>query len=315
METPTVSIIMNCLNEEAYVRQAIDSVFDQTYKDWEIIFWDNGSIDATSEIAKSYGRRVHYYNSEKTYPLGKARNLAIKKAKGKYIAFLDCDDLWLPKKLQKQISLLDRNPKVALAFSDAIYFNQNGHICQIYLKFKPPRGKIFKELFRKYFLCTSTVILRRSAIQNFTWFDERIQLFEDAGFFLRLTYRYEADYCDEPLVKYRVRHDSVTITDFGNLPLERDLALKSLIDEFPAIENQNSHDIKIFQSKTNAQRAINEWINKNPGNARKTLKKTNPKNPLIYVLFLITFLPVSTFKTLFLLNYKIKNWFNWYKFE
>ena len=64
-----------------------------------------------------------------------------------------------------------------------------------------------------------------------------------------------------------------------------------------------------------AQRAINEWINKNPKNARKILKKTSPKNPLIFALFLITFLPTSTFNTLFLLNYKLKNWFNWYKFE
>lgn len=313
MASPTVSIIINCLNGEKYLRQAIDSVLNQTYKDWEIIFWDNSSTDASAEIAKSYGKRLHYFSSEKTCLLGKARNLAIKKAKGKYIAFLDCDDLWLPKKLEKQIGLLDSNPDVALVFSDAIFFNEDGNLCQIYLKFKPPRGKIFKELFRKYFLTITSVTLRRSAIQGLSWFDERIQLFEDALFFLRLAYRYKLDYCDEPLIKYRVRSESGTITGFGNLPQERDLALKTLIDEFPTFAEDNKHDIKIFQSKTNSQRAINEWVNKNSKNARKILKKISPKNPLIYVLFLITFLPVSTFNTLYHLNYKIKNWFNWYK--
>ncbi len=73
------------------------------------------------------------------------------KSEAEYIAFLDCDDLWLPQKLEKQISLMDNDPEVALAFSDAVYFNENGDLCQIYLKFKPPRGKIFRELFRKLF--------------------------------------------------------------------------------------------------------------------------------------------------------------------
>ena len=86
--SPLVSIIMNCLNGERYLRQAIDSVFNQTYTEWEIIFWDNVSTDKSAEIAKSYGERVRYFKSTKTYPLGKARNLAIEKAQGDFIAFL-----------------------------------------------------------------------------------------------------------------------------------------------------------------------------------------------------------------------------------
>ena len=306
---------MNCLNGERYLRQAIDSVFNQTYKDWEIIFWDNGSTDASAEIAKSYGERVRYFRSKETYTLGKARNLCMAESGAKYLAFLDCDDLWLPQKLEKQISLMENDPEVALAFSDAIYFNENGDLCQIYLKFKPPRGKIFRELFRKYFLCMASVVLRRSALQGFLWFDEKINLFEDACFFLRLAHRYKLDYCDEPLVKYRVRPDSGTIRDFGDLPYERDLALKTLIDEFPNFEKEHEHDIEIFQSKTNAQQAINEWLGRNPGKARKILSNTSHKSLLIYALFFITFLPVSTFNALYILNYKIKNWFNWDKFE
>ena len=87
MEHPKVSIIMNCLNGEEYLRQALDSVFGQTYDDWEIIFWDNASTDKSAAIASSYGERVRYFKSSVTHPLGKARNLAIKEAMGDFIAF------------------------------------------------------------------------------------------------------------------------------------------------------------------------------------------------------------------------------------
>ena len=111
-----------------------------------------------------------------------------------------------------------------------------------------------------------------------------------------------------------MRHDSGTITGFGNLHLERDLALKILIDEFPNFKKEHVQEIKIFQTKTNALQAINEWTNKNPGNARRILKNIRFKTTLIYALFFITFLPTSTFKVLLVLNYKIKNWVNCYKF-
>ena len=315
MKSPKVSVIMNCLNGEAYLRQAIESVFNQTYQDWEIVFWDNGSTDNSAEIAKSYGKRIRYFRSEQTFPLGKARNLCMAQANGDYIAFLDCDDFWLPQKLEKQVPLFDKDLEVALVFTDAIYFNDKKDICQIYKKFTPPNGRIFRQLFRKYFLCVTSVVIRRSSIRNMDWFDKRIKLFEDACFFLRLAYKYKLDYCNEILVRYRVRPDSGTIRDFGSLAFERDLTLKTLSKEFPGFEKKFCEDIKKFQAKTNAQKAIYEWANRNPEKARKILKETNPKNPLIYTLFFITFLPNSVFKYLFILNYQLKNWFNWYKFE
>ena len=99
-EEPLVSIIMNCYNSDRFLNEAIDSVYSQTYQNWEIIFWDNASTDTSAIIAKSYDERVKYHFESKTTSLGKARNLAVKKASGKYIAFLDCDDLWLPQKRQ-----------------------------------------------------------------------------------------------------------------------------------------------------------------------------------------------------------------------
>ena len=310
-----VSIIINCLNEEKKIRQAIDSVFNQTFKNWEIVFWDNASTDKSAEIAKSYGEKVRYFHSEETQPLGKVRNLCIGEARGEFIAFLDCDDIWLPQKLEKQVPLFEKNQNVGLVFSDAIYFSDNGEICQLYQKFKPPRGNLFPTLLRKYFLCMTSVVIRKSAFQSTSGFDDRLKYFEDACFFLHLAYKFDLDYCDEPLVKYYVSFDSRTVKLFGLLAQERELALQTLREAFPEIDEKFSEDIQAFKAKTNVQKAINEWADGCPSVAPSILKSTHPKNPLIHALYLITFLPRATFKYFFILNYKIKNWLNWYKFE
>lgn len=105
---PLVSVIINCFNGEAYLREAIDSVINQTYQNWEIIFWDNQSTDSTSDIVKNYNDdRIHYYYAPAHTSLGAARNLAVEKANGEYINFLDTDDLFKPEKLLEQISLIE----------------------------------------------------------------------------------------------------------------------------------------------------------------------------------------------------------------
>jgi len=127
---PKVSVIMNCYNCSKYLREAIDSVYAQTFTNWEIIFWDNASTDNSSNVAKSYDAKLRYFCNDKTTPLGNARNLAVQQACGEYIAFLDCDDIWLPEKLKLQINLLDNKPEVMLVFSDNYIVDQMIH-CRI----------------------------------------------------------------------------------------------------------------------------------------------------------------------------------------
>ena len=100
---PLVSVIMNCLNCEQYLNEAIDSVYAQTYENWEIIFWDNDSCDNSKNIAKSYDSRLKYFSSDETCILGKARTMAVQEARGEYLAFLDCDDIWFKDKLKNQM--------------------------------------------------------------------------------------------------------------------------------------------------------------------------------------------------------------------
>ena len=84
---PLVSVIMNCYNGDKYLRAAIESVYDQTYKNWEIIFWDNASTDNSAAIANSYDAKLRYFYSKETVTLGAARNKALKQCKGEYISF------------------------------------------------------------------------------------------------------------------------------------------------------------------------------------------------------------------------------------
>ena len=105
-EKPLVSILMNCYNGERYLRESLSSVLNQTYKNWELIFWDNKSQDESVKIFNSFNdKRFKLFNAEKHTILYEARNLAIQKTTGELIAFLDTDDIWLPDKLTKQVAL------------------------------------------------------------------------------------------------------------------------------------------------------------------------------------------------------------------
>ena len=105
-DRPLISIIMNCHNSAKFLKEAIESVLNQTYTNWELIFWDNLSTDESAKILKSYDDcRIKYFISKEFTSLGKVRNFAINQSKGRFIAFLDCDDLWHPEKLSKQIPL------------------------------------------------------------------------------------------------------------------------------------------------------------------------------------------------------------------
>ena len=95
---PLVSIIVNCHNGQEYLYECLKSITKQTYENWELIFWDNHSSDLSSKILKSFkDKRIKYFKSNKFTSLCLARNLAIKKAGGKYITFLDTDDIWKKK--------------------------------------------------------------------------------------------------------------------------------------------------------------------------------------------------------------------------
>ena len=203
-----VSVIMNGYNCAKYVGEAIESVLGQTYKDYEIIFWDNQSSDHSDSLVLSYGGPIRYFRGEKFFPLGAARNEAIKQATGEYIAFLDCDDIWLPQKLEKQMALLDGNPSAGMVYSDFYAIDKDGQPLENCVK-RPKlyRGKTFEQLINGSFILFSSVVVRKSVLDKIGYFDTHFNIAEDMDFLLRLTYKYEIDYVDAPMVKYRI-HES-----------------------------------------------------------------------------------------------------------
>ena len=103
---PLVSVILNVRNGAAFLHEALDSVMTQTFADWELIVWDDRSTDTSAQIVAGYSdHRIRYHLAPEETPLGKARDLAIRQANGEWLAFIDQDDLWLPDKLEKQITL------------------------------------------------------------------------------------------------------------------------------------------------------------------------------------------------------------------
>ena len=125
-DIPLVSIVMNCLDAERYLREAIDSVYAQTRSDWEIVFVDNGSRDSSPGIAQGYDGRLHYLRNEQTVPLGAARNQALRAARGEFVCFLDCDDRWLADKLGHQVAFLRAHPRVEFLHGNFHYIDARG---------------------------------------------------------------------------------------------------------------------------------------------------------------------------------------------
>ena len=307
MAHPKVSMIMNCLNGEQYLKQAMDSVFEQTYDDWEVIFFDNASTDDSAAIAKSYGERVRYFKSQTTYPLGKARNLAINETKGEFIAFLDCDDIWLPQKLEKQVALLEKDSEVALVFSDMMVFDGSKDIYQYLGKHKPPLRNIFRELLVNYFIGIVSVVIRKSAVKDIGWFDERFENIEDMDLFLRIAYLFKLDYVDEPLVKWRLHEKSQTFKKYGLFADEWDLLLEKLIGLYPGFKENYAKEIRGYASKTTQLRVLGEWLNHRPINARKLLNNTDLEQISRFGYLVLTFFPTSIFFPLYKLRYRIRS--------
>ena len=283
---PQVSVIINCLNGERYLSEAMDSVFAQTFKDWEIIFWDNASIDQSGDIAKGYGDRVRYFKSETTTSLGRARNLALSHAQGEYVALLDCDDIWLPRKLEKQLKILDRNPDVALCYSNSRFFNSGGDLYDHFSQARPWRGMAFGQLLESNFISSETMVFRRSALETLDQvFDEDLTMVMDYDLTLRLAHIYPIDYVEEALSKWRMHEGSESSRKRFLIPRENRLMLERLIRAYPDLVTSYRDAISRFTHNVNYQLALEKWDKGMVREARGMLRECSlkPKAPVAYV--------------------------------
>ena len=291
---PTVSVIMNCLNCQQYLREAIDSVFAQTYEDWEIIFWeDAASKDNSERIAKSYGSKLRYFRSDVSLPLYGSRNLALQKARGRYIAILDCDDLWLPAKLEEQIPLLERDDKIGLVYSDAFVFNEKRKQKRQFEILKPYRDNVFSELLLHNFINTQTVVIRREAFDHMGEpFDGRLIMSGDYDAYLRISYKWKVDYVDKPLARYRVHRNSKSWRDGRKLvTVELDLVIENLRQSVCGFEVKYSEGIRALKRSKDVQLSLLDWGNGDKKMARERLRVYIHDGIYYLLLYLLMYFP------------------------
>ena len=223
---PVVSIVTPFFNAERFIEETIESVFAQTYDNWELLLIDDGSTDRSTEIVlkyvKQYPEKVRYFEHEGHQNRGSsaARNLGIHHARGDYIAFLDSDDVWLKEKLKKQITILESSSRTSVVFGNTERWHswtgnagnpQGDFIPDLGLKhnflYEPPA--LLVPLLRRTVPVTSSFLVRRSAIAKTGGFEEAFRgLFDDQVFFIKLFAQVPVFVSGMCLERYRHHPDS-----------------------------------------------------------------------------------------------------------
>ncbi len=149
---------MNCYNGARYLNDSLRSIINQTFQNWELLFWDNRSTDNSKKILESFKEtRFKYYMSPKFTNLGEARYLASKHIYGDLLAILDTDDVWLPNKLEEQVNIFNKNQDLGLIYTNTIFFDKkNNHT--LYSK-KQNSGNLFNHLLFNYNISLETVLI------------------------------------------------------------------------------------------------------------------------------------------------------------
>ena len=209
MKSDLVSIIMNCHNGEKFLKEALNSILQQSYKNWELIFWDNKSTDKSKKIFKEFkDPRFKYFYTKKFYNLHQARNLAIKKAKGKFICFLDTDDYWTPTKLTLQIKKF-KNKSTNFVYGNCWLIKKNYLFKKkIYYSDYLPEGYILNDLLKKYTINLPTIMIRSTALKKLKFiFNEKFKIIGDFDLSIRLSENNKFKCLQEPTAFYRI-HDN-----------------------------------------------------------------------------------------------------------
>jgi glycosyltransferase involved in cell wall biosynthesis len=178
-------VIIPVCNAEKYIAEAIDSVLAQTCPNLECIIIDDGSNDRTAEIVRGYGgmvRYIHQTNAERSA----ARNNGIAHASGKYLSFLDADDLLLPGKLSEQLAFLETHPEYDVVYSRVKYFKENGKRNYYRVRRITPSGDILPFLINANFITINSPLIKRAAVERVGGFDVTFSRYEDWDFLLRL---------------------------------------------------------------------------------------------------------------------------------
>lgn len=224
---PLVSVIIIFLNGESFLEEAIESVFTQTYNNWELLLVDDGSTDRSTAIAlkytEQYPEKVRYLEHENRCNRGMStsRNLGLKNAKGDYIALLDADDVWFPHKLEEQVKILNAHPEAAMVYGSALWWyswtgnpeDASRDFCdRVEQQVSYPNTVIYPPQLVPTFIkgagvpCPATVLVRREFLQQIGGFEDSFRdMYEDQVFYSKLCLSAPVFVSSECWIQYR-RH-------------------------------------------------------------------------------------------------------------
>ena len=296
-----VTVIIPSYNAGEFIREAIDSVLNQTFKDFEIIIIDDGSTDNTKEVVAKYGQKIRYIY-QMNRGVSAARNRGILCSNGEYIAFLDADCAWFREKLELQVKYLDEHPEIGLVFSNALFQVKKGapisdlvlHGRTTFQVSPPHRGKVFKDLFEADFIKLTTVLLRKALFQTVGLFDENINYAEDYHLKMRISRSFRIDYIDKSLTQINILGNSLS-HNWGEMIKGNIAAKEDILRSDPQIVTKTDHNTldRNYYRLYYALAAFNlEFGDKNQArlNAGKYLR-FNRTRIRVYALLLATYLP------------------------
>ena len=218
MEKIECSVVMPVYNAEKYLKDAIESVLNQTYKNFELIIVDDCSTDKSAEIAKSYlaDKRVKYFKNEQNMKVSKTRNFGVSKAQGKYVTFLDSDDVYLPTKLEKQIEFMKKTG-AKICYTAYGYLSNDGVIQNKI--FSVPEKVTFKKLLKQNVISCSIVMFEKWLVEKHPFYADSVH--EDFVAYLTIMKEEKLDAfgINEPLGLYRLTVGSKSRNKFKALKM------------------------------------------------------------------------------------------------
>jgi glycosyltransferase involved in cell wall biosynthesis len=233
-EAYKVSIIIPSYNRASFLKKAITSVLEQTYSNWELLIIDDASSDETKELCDGFcqkDERIKYFRPwDKNKGVSASRNYGIKISSAELIAFLDSDDIWLAKKLEKQINEYKKDPYV-LCHSDEIWIRNGARLNQM-KKHKKSGGDIFLNCLPLCCISPSASIIRSDVFDKLGLFDESYPVCEDYDLWLRICARYKISFIEEALIIKNGGHsDQLSRASWGN-DVYRVKSLVNLINNY-----------------------------------------------------------------------------------